>query len=174
MTELGDFDDFDGATADDESDDGGDDLDEDTRASEQFDLTAGMDFAPSPEDVEDLAAELEAAEAANTGEASEETLAEWVAALKRLEDAVEDARKNVFEQALDDHVEEGETVGALRKQSGTSRFVTDDAGAFEAVREAGHDPSQVAEVKASVLADVLGDDADEYVGESTYTYYRRS
>lgn len=70
-------------------------------------------------------------------------------------------------------MDDGESVGPLRKQSGRNTWVADDEAAFAAVAEAGADPMDVASVSIGDLRDVLGNDADEYLGESTYSYFRR-
>lgn len=140
---------------------------------DSFDTTAGMDFDATPDDIHGLAADLEEAEDFDADEADDETLAEFSAALKRLENAAEDARKETFEGELSGRVEDGETVGPLRKQTGRNTWVADTEGAFAAVSEAGEDPLDVAKVSISSLRDVLGSDADEYIGSSEYEYFRR-
>jgi hypothetical protein len=71
---------------------------------EQFDFTLGMEFDITPGDIYDLAQGLEQADAFDANGASDETLAEYSAALKALSDAAEDARKDVFENELDDRI----------------------------------------------------------------------
>jgi len=143
------------------------------RGIEQFDLTLGMAFDIEPEEIDDLATGLAEAEAFDADSATDEHLAEYAAALKRLGDAAEDARKEVFEAALSERVDDGEQVGDLRKQSGRNTWVEDTEGAFAAVSERGKDPMDVATVSISALRDALGDDADAFIGSSDYTYFRR-
>jgi len=143
------------------------------RGIEQFDFQLGMSFDIGPEDIDDLATGLGEAEAFDADSADRETLAEYAAALKRLADASEDARKDVFESALSERTEDGETVGPVRKLSGRNTWVNDTEGAFAAVAEAGSDPLDVAKVSISDLRDVLGDEADTFIGESSYEYFRR-
>jgi len=100
-------------------------------------------------------------------------LAEHVAALKCLENAAEDARKDGYEDELDDRIDVGESVGPLSKVSGSNTGVGDAADAFAAVADQGEDPLDVATVKISALRDVLGREADEYIDEASYTYFRR-
>lgn len=150
-----------------------DDIDTDAPASEQFDLTAGMDFQLSPDEIEVLVSDLESAESFDTDNATDHRLADYVAALKRLENAAEEARKDVFEPALDDRVDVGQSVGPVQRLSGSSSYVQDAEGAFAAVADAGADPLAVADVKVGALRDVLGSQADEFVGQSEYSYYRR-
>lgn len=158
-----------GADADDTPD-----VDPDQPASEQFDLSVGLeDVNLDPERLDTLAAELERAPDVAFDEWPSDHLAEFVAAAKRLENAVEDARKDHAEAELADRIDEGESVGPVRKQSGASTYVEDAEGAFAAVSEAGEDPLAVADVKVSALRDTLGDDADEYLGENSYSYFRR-
>lgn len=110
---------------------------------------------------------------ADVSDADDEPLADLAAACKRLENAAEDARKEVYEDELDDRVAEGETVGNLNKRLGSSSYVTDAEGAFAAVADAGEDPLAVANVSIGDLRDVLGAEADEYIGSSEYSYFRR-
>lgn len=145
----------------------------DTPASEQFDLTHGTTYATTLDEIQTVARGLEEAEAYDPDAEDTESLAEIVAALNRLENAAEDARKEVFEDALDDRVDEGESIGPLVKQSGSSTWVTDDEAALAAVSEAGEDPLDVASVSIGDLRDVLGAEADEYIGSSSYSYFRR-
>jgi len=116
---------------------------------------------------------LDLAETVDADDLDDQLLAEIVGLCKRVENAAEDARKEVFEPELSDRVEEGEQVGPVTKRTGSSSYVTDDAGAFDAVLDAGHDPRDVASVSVSDLKDVLGADAEEYLGSSEYSYFRR-
>lgn len=146
---------------------------DDRPASERFDLTAGMDFDVDPGEVSRVAGRLEQAEAVDPGELGTEELARWVSTLKLLEDAAEEARKSVFEPELDDRLSEGERVGDLAKRTGRSTWVEDDEAALEAARGAGADLHDVVSVSVSGLRDALGPEADEYIGESEYSYFRR-
>lgn len=110
---------------------------------------------------------------ADVSDADTDDLAALVSACKRLEDAAEEARKDVYEPELDDRVSEGEQVGDLHKRSGASSYVTDAEGAFAAVSDAGADPLDVAKVSVGDLRDVLGGDADAFVGQSEYSYFVR-
>jgi hypothetical protein len=153
------------------------DVDPSEPASEQFDTAVGMVFGVGHEDIAEMANSLEQAEAAPTDELTKRALADYVAALKRLEDAVEDARKDVFEPALDERASPGERVGNLNHATGSNRYVADEDGAIEALRAHDVDPMDVASLKASDAADLLelvGEDPDEYVEESEYDYWRRS
>jgi len=128
----------------------------------------------APEKLEAVAAELEKVAGTDLSCHNPEFLAEHSAALKRLEDAAEEARKEGYEDELDDRVDEGETVGPLRKQSGRNTWITDTEGAFAAVAEAGEDPLDVAEVGIRDLRDVLGDAAaEEFIDEASYEYFVR-
>lgn len=136
-------------------------------------MDAGMDFTLTPVDIHGLADELERAEAFDPDDADDEALADMVAACKRIEDAAETARKEVFEDALSERVDNGETVGPVAKQLGSHTYVTDAEGAFAAVAERGEDPLDVAKVKVGDLRDILGADADRFLGQSEYSYFRR-
>ncbi len=149
-------------------------IDPNKPASEQFDLTMETnDDLLDPEKLQEIAAELEKVPDTDLSCHASEFLAELAAACKRIENAAEDARKDGYEGELDDRVSEGQQVGPLVKQSGKSTWVTDTESAFAAVSEAGEDPMDVATVSISGLRDVLGPDADEFIGESNYTYFRR-
>jgi len=152
-----------------------DDINTDEPASEQFDLsTETNDELIDPEKLEAVAAELEKVPDTDLSCHADEFLAEHSAALKRLSDAAEDARKDGYEDELDDRVEDGETVGPLRKQSGRNTWVSDTEGAFAAVADEGEDPLNVAKVSIGDLRDVLGDRAaEEYIGEASYEYFVR-
>lgn len=155
-----------------------DDTNTDTpqRASEQFDLTRGMDFDVSVGDLYGLATDLADAESFDPDDADAETLAEFVAALKELSDAVETARKDVFEPALGERVDVDGDVGPLVRREGSRGYVTDESGAIEAIAEAGGDPTDAMTLKATDAAtamDDLGIDADQFLGATTYTYFRR-
>lgn len=150
-----------------------DDIDTDAPASEQFDLSHGAAFEATVETLAEVARELELHDAANPDAMCDEDLADMVAALKHLENAAEEARKEVFEPALDDRVDVGQSVGPVQRLSGSSAYVQDAEGAFAAVADAGADPLAVADVKVGALRDVLGAHADEFVGQSEYSYYRR-
>lgn len=141
---------------------------------ERFDLEeSAEELGITVERINGLAQALEQAESADPETIDDEPLADIVHALKRVESAAEDARKDVFEDELDGRVDEGETIGQLSKQTGSSTWVSDAEGAFAAVAEEGHDPMDVADVSIGDLRDVLGVRADEYIGESSYSYFRR-
>jgi hypothetical protein len=151
-----------------------DSIDTDKPASEQFDLTTETnDEILDPEKLHEVAHELEKIPDADLSCHSSDFLAEHVEALKRLEDAVEDARKKGYEAELKPRVDDGEQVGNLQKRSGSNTFVADAEAAFAAVAEAGGDPLDVASVKVGALRDVLGASADEYLGSSEYTFFAR-
>lgn len=150
-----------------------DTVDTDTPASEQFDLSFGTDLSLTIGDIAGPADDLERVpDAADPDDYSDEGLAELIAALKRLENAAEDARDHL-EDALDDRTEPGDRVGDIQRIEGKNSYVTDAEGAFAAVADAGEDPLDVASVKIGDLRDVLGRRADEYLGSSSYSYWRR-
>lgn len=151
-------------------------MNEDKPASEQLDLTAGMTFDIAPEDIQEFAGALEQAEAFDTEDADTSRLAEYIAALKELSDAVEDARKDVFEDELDTRVGVDDSVGPLVKRQGSRRYVTDDDATIRAIEDAGGNPREAMTVKASDAADVLDDlglDTEEFIGVNEYEYFRR-
>jgi hypothetical protein len=128
----------------------------------------------SPDKLDAVAAALETIPDTDLSCHADEFLAEHTAALKRLENAAENARKNGYEDELDDRVKAGETVGPLRKQTGRNTWVSDTEGAFAAVADHGNDPLDVASVGIGDLRDVLGDRAaEEYIEASSYSYFVR-
>jgi len=147
----------------------------DKPASEVFDLTHGMgETELDAEAITDLAADLEQAEAYPAEDQDAVTLAELSGALRRLEAAAENARKDIINDELNDRVAVGEQVGPVEKREGRNTWVEDDEAAFAAVAETGEDPMDVAQVSISDLRDVLGDKAAEkHLGEATYQYFRR-
>lgn len=132
-----------------------------------------LNFTTTPSKIQALANKLNQAEGYDTDTASPETLADYVDALKELESVAEQARKDVFEPALDDHIKVGESVGNLTRHTGTRRYVTDNAKAFDEILEAGLDPREYAKVNVGDLEDALGGRARELLGEQEYSYYRR-
>jgi hypothetical protein len=139
-------------------------------------MTDTNDTNPGLLDVEtlnNLAANLEEIPDIDLSSHDSEYLADLAAACKRLENAAEDARKDGYEDELDPRVDEGESIGPLTKQQGASTWVEDTEGAFAAVAETGEDPLRVASVNVTDLREVLGEHADEYLGQSNYTYFRR-
>lgn len=145
-------------------------------ASEQFDLTLGMDFDLPPARIRAVVAELEQAEVLDADDTSDEVLAEYAAAMKALEDAAETARKEVFEAALDGRTEVDDEVGPLVKRQGSRRYVADEPGAIDAIEGAGGDPTEAMSLKATDAADLLealGIDTADYIGVNEYTYFRR-
>lgn len=143
------------------------------RGIEQFDLQKGMDFDLTPGAIMGMANDLGEAEAYDTEVARAEELAQYVEAIRALEDAAEEA-KGVFEEALEEHVEVGDSIMNLRRQTGKNTWVADTEGAFAAVSQEGHDPLDVAKVSIGSLREVLGDEAaEEFIGEAEYDYFVR-
>lgn len=150
------------------------DIDPDKPASEQFDLsTTTNDDLLDPEKLHAVARELERVADTDLACHADDFLAEHVAALKRLENAAEDARKAGYEDELSERVTDGERVGPVAKQTGTNTWVDDDEGALAAVADRGHDPLDVAKVSIGDLREVLGSEADEFLGASEYSFFRR-
>lgn len=150
------------------------DIDPDKPASEQFDLsTETNDDLLDPEKLQAIARELERVPDAELSCHADDYLAELVDATKRLESAAEDARKEGYEAELSPRIDDGEMVRNLQKRTGSHTYVTDTEGAFAAVADAGADPLDVAKVKVGDLRDVLGTKADDYLGQSEYSYFAR-
>ena len=149
-------------------------VDESKPASEQFDLSTETNGELlDPDKLHAIASELEKVPDTDLSCHANEFLAELAAACKHIENAAEDARKDGYEGELHGRVDDGEQVGPLVKQSGRNTWVTDGEAAFAAVADAGADPMDVASVSIGDLRDVLGNDADEFIGESSYSYFRR-
>lgn len=151
-------------------------MSDDTTSLDEFDLTLGMDFDATPGDIHGLAATLEEAEDFDAENADDETLAEYSAALKRLENAAEDARKEVFEDELNARTEVNQEVGPVVKRQGSRSFVVDEAGAVEAIQDAGGNPLEAMTMKAAAaeeVLDALGLDPEDYLGVNEYEYFRR-
>lgn len=100
-------------------------------------------------------------------------LASYVEALKQIEKAAEEARKQVFEPKLDEYVEPGESIGNLTRRTRTQRYVEDNAEAFDAILDNGLDPREYAKVNVTDLDDALGAQARELLGERSYSFYER-
>jgi len=145
----------------------------DQSTSQPPDPIKSMDFDVDAREIRLLANDLNDAEAVEADDLETEELAELVAAIKELENAAEDARKEHLEPILADRVPVGSRVRGLKRMEGSNRYVKDNEGAFDAVLEAGEDPREVAKVKVSALEDVLGQQASEFFGESTYDFFRR-
>lgn len=148
----------------------GDDTDQQTIP----DPTAHMDFDVDAGEVRSMANRLQHAEVFDGEDLDTDEIAKLVSALKELENAAEDARKEYIEPVLSERVAVGETAWDLKRMEGSRRYVTDNEGAFDAVLDAGHDPRTVAKVNVGDLVDTLGQEAaSEFLGESTYDYFRR-
>lgn len=148
----------------------------DEPASEKLDLTFGMEFDLDPSDINALTNDLNQADAFDAEEADSETLAEYACALKELSDAIDDARKGVFEAELDARVELDEEVGPLVKRQGSRRYVSDRQEVIDVLEDHDADPKEAMKFKASDLADLLtslGVKSDEYIDRNEYEYFRR-
>lgn len=143
-----------------------------TGSTENEQPTALQDVTEAAEQV------VDAAERVTPGDAKEgdtETLGEAVAALKEAGNAVEDARKDVAEEELDDRVDVGGSVAGMTRVEGSRRYVKDEQVALLTLREAGGNPEDVFDVKAKDLVDALdtlGANPDPHIGTYSYTYYR--
>jgi hypothetical protein len=150
------------------------DVDTSKPASEQFDLsTETNDEILDPEKLHEVARELERVPDADLSSHADDYLGELVEAVKRLESAAEDARKEGYEEELSSRVDVGEVVHNVEKVSGRHSYVTDADAAFEAVEDAGVEPLSVAKVSVGDLRDVLGTDAEDYLDYSEYEYFKR-
>lgn len=130
----------------------------------------------APGDIQAAVAQLEAATALDADALDTETLADYAAACKALEDAAAAARKEVFEKALDPRTEVGDTVGDLTKVQGSRRYVHDDDATISAIEAAGGDPAPALSLNAKKAADLLADlglDDADHIGTTDYTYFRR-
>jgi len=153
-----------------------------------FSLEAAPDITlalPDSEQVRTLTAEVDALTdrlghltANDAHAASDEGLADAVKALKRLEDATENARKHVVQPVLDKRMRVGQKVGDLKRVRSSRRSISDEEGARAFCDRHGIDQAKVTRVRAVAFAVAVkeagvSDEAEEFIEENTYTYYRR-
>lgn len=146
------------------------------RIDDLFDLTLGMDFHTEPAGIRELTDQLRQAEAFDVGDAESEDLAEYIDALKDLEKAAKEARKEIFEDELTTRVRVNEEVGPLVKRKGGRRYVVDDTEAFDAINLNGGNPFAAMSMKASTTAEMLealGLDVDQFIEKREYEYFTR-
>jgi hypothetical protein len=91
--------------------------------------------------------------------------------IKELEDSVEDARKSVVDDELQDRIEPGESLLGLNHIESHNKGVSEDTGTIimRAVSN-GIDYTQFVSINASTLADVAPEIAE--IEEYPYTYLR--
>jgi hypothetical protein len=70
-------------------------------------------------------------------------LAKMRNALISLEQAAEEARKQVIEPALDDEMDVGDSVAGVQRSEAERPTVADNAAALEMLEDAGTDPAEV-------------------------------
>lgn len=138
--------------------------------------TFDVSFDTTVAEIEEVTRMLDAAHAADLDEMDDDHLGEFVGALKRLESKAEDIRKDVFEEALHERVDEGEQAGDVMKQTGSRRYIVDEAHLNHELAEQGVDVTEAMRFNAKDAEEVLeeiGSDVDEFIGEREYEYFRR-
>jgi len=103
-------------------------------------------------------------------------LAKMRNALINLEDAANEARKDVIEPALDNKMDDGDRVANLRKLRIEKPTVTDTAAAMAMLEDAGADPAEVIRINPRQFIDTLdGTSVDPFVvvDNTEYTQYRQ-
>lgn len=104
-------------------------------------------------------------------------LAKMRNALKRLEDAAKEARKDEIEPALDDVLDVGDNVAGAERRKQRQPTITDTAAALDMLEDADVDPAEVMQIFPSQLKDAVdgtGADPSEVIEYEEYTYYRRT
>ena len=142
----------------------------------QFDLTAGMDFTLSIDDVYDITRELEMVESIDFEQLDNEELAEFAYALKGLEDAVSTARKDYYETVLKGRIEVGDRVGRLTKIKSGRTYIDNEDAAIRALEHNDIDPIDAMELKVNAFKTVAskhGIDPDAFTHRKTWTYFKR-
>ncbi|AWB28490.1 hypothetical protein [Halococcoides cellulosivorans] len=132
---------------------------------------------PDPGTLQDAArhAERVAEEGIDTSNAK--ALAKMRNALKRLEDAAQDARKGEIEPALDEEVDVGDNVGDVVRVTQSRSTVTDTEAALEMLEDADADPGDLMRIYVGRFRDAVnGSDSDpsEVIEDEEYTCYHRT
>lgn len=143
---------------------------------DQFDLTAGMDFQLSIDDIYEITRELEMVEAVEFEQQADEELAEFAFALKGLEDAVKTARKDHFEKALDDRTEPGDRIGRLKKVESGRTYIDNEDAAIRALEHNDINPIDAMELNVKqfeTLASQHGINPDAFTYRKTWSYFQR-
>lgn len=139
-------------------------------------LDDSADLADAADDLAAMAEVLGDVDAEDVADASDEELAALRDALKSVEDAAEEARKDGVEEELDDRCAPGESIAGLTRVESHNKYVKDGEAAVDALVAAGVDARRVMEPNATDLAEVAEEEgvaaAREEVGEYEYTYYR--
>jgi hypothetical protein len=97
-------------------------------------------------------------------------------ALISLENAAEEARKQVIEPALDDEMDVGDSVAGVQRLEAERPTVTDTAAALEMLEDVGAGPAGVVRVSPKQFVDAVdgtGVDLSTIIEHEAYTYYRR-
>ncbi|EMA67589.1 hypothetical protein C461_07679 [Halorubrum aidingense JCM 13560] len=97
-------------------------------------------------------------------------------ALMDLENAAEEARKQVIEPALDEEMDVGDCVAGLQRVEAEQPTVTDTATAIEMLEDAGADPAEVVRIYPKQFVDAVDGtsvDPSVVIDYTEYTYYRQ-
>lgn len=139
-------------------------------------LDDSNDLTEAADDLSAVAEVLDDVDAEDVADASDEELAALRDALKSVEDAAEDARKDGVEEEMDDRCAPGESIAGLTRVQSHKKYVKDGEAAVDALVAAGVDARRVMSPDATALAEVAEEEgvpaAREEVGEASYTYFR--
>lgn len=131
---------------------------------------------PDPGTLQDAVRHAEAVAERGIDTSNAKALAKMRTALISLENAAEEARKQVIEPALDDEMDIGERVAGVQRWEGEQPTVTDNAAALEILEEAGVDPAEVVRINPKQFVNAVdgtGVDPSVVIDREEYTYYRR-
>lgn len=120
---------------------------------------------------DDVADRLESLDESDVETLSDVDLVELRTAVKRLEDAVEEVRKQQVDVVLKDRISPGDTMLGLSHIESHNKYVVDDVGTvIGRLANRGVDYTEYVSLDATALAE-LDDDVAE-IGRAEYTYLR--
>lgn len=132
---------------------------------------------PIPGKLQDAASHAEAVAERGIDTSNVKALAKMRNALIRLENAAEEARKQVIEPALDDEMDIGESQAGVQRLEGERPTVTDNAAALEMLEAAGADPAEVVRIHPKQFVEAVDGtrfDPSVVIDHEKYTFYRRN
>jgi transcriptional accessory protein Tex/SPT6 len=106
--------------------------------------------------------------------ADDEKLAELRNAIRNIENAAEDTRKDTVENELKTRVEPGDSIAGLSLIEVEKTNVPDESAVIDMMRSAGRPPENVMEVKAGKVEDLAAEAegiTTEPLGTYSYTYF---
>jgi phospholipase/lecithinase/hemolysin len=132
---------------------------------------------PEPGTLHDATRHAEAVANRGIDTSNPKALATMRNALISLENAAEEARKQIIEPALDDEIDVGDTVAGVQRLEAERPTVTDSAAALEMLEDAGADPAAVVRIHPNQFVDAVdgtGIDPSVLIDHEEYTFYRRN